>query len=260
MEEKIQFQSADGIELRGVWTVPPKPTERAIILAHGITVEKNEDGIFTNLANYLAEHRFAVFRFDFRGHGESGGKSVNVTLTGEQQDLDAAVTLVRAKGYTTLGLVGASFGGGVSVLYTARHKNTFTKLCLWNPVLNYDHCFLNPTLPWLVERKGHMKTDIREKGWTTLGSHGFIVGKALFEEMAQFSPHKEIANLSLPVFIIHGDKDTKVPYEDSMSAAQQSSNISLLTIRGAEHGFHDADDHAEEANRATLEFFQKERP
>ncbi len=66
-------------------TIPQKKTRNCIILCHGITVNKEEGGIFTNLAKKLAKVGFAVFRFDFRGHGESEGDSINLTVTGEKK-------------------------------------------------------------------------------------------------------------------------------------------------------------------------------
>ena len=66
--KKVQIETADGMKLAGVWHIPSKPTKKAIILAHGITVDKDEDGVFVNLANKLCGMGYAVLRFDFRGH------------------------------------------------------------------------------------------------------------------------------------------------------------------------------------------------
>lgn len=256
MEEKVFFKSTNGLTLCGIWTIPKRPNNRAVILAHGITVEKNEGGVFTNLANDLADQGFSVFRFDFRGHGESEGRSVDVTLTGEIQDLESACNEVRDKGYTDIGLVGASFGGGIAVLYAFKHPNIITKLFLWNPVLNYDHCYLRPTMPSIVKRKNHIKKELREKGWATLYGKNFVAGKLLFDEMARMFPYKEIKKLKLPILIIHGDKDTKVPYEDSREASVGVPNITFVTIKNADHGFHDSKSHAQEANKVTIDFLK----
>ena len=73
MEEKIYFTNTDGLRLCGILTKPNKETQKCIVLCHGITYTKEEGGIFTELAKRLADNGFAVFRFDFRGHGESEG-------------------------------------------------------------------------------------------------------------------------------------------------------------------------------------------
>ena len=251
--KRITFKSKDGTKLVGVWHLPKSKTNKAVVLAHGITVNKDESGVFVQLADQLVENGFAVFRFDFRGHGKSGGKSVDMTLSGELSDLTAAINLVKQQ-YCQIGLLGASFGGGISTLYTAKNQEKLQALCLWNPVLNYDHCFLNPTLPWIAARKTHIRNDIQTQRWTTLGKRNFILGRKLFEEMVIFRPYEEIVKINIPKIIIHGDKDTKVPYEDSKMYINNSE--SLVTIKEAKHGFHKKQEF-DQAAKATLVFFNK---
>lgn len=256
--KKETFHTKDALRLVGVWHAPEIPTQKAVILAHGITADKDEEGIFVDLANLLAKNGFAVFRFDFRGHGESDGKSVDMTITGEMNDLNAAVEHVRSKGYLMIGLLGASFGGGTAALWVAKNQEKIHCLSLWNPVLNYDYTFLNPTLPWIVKRKGRMKRDIATKGWTTLGSGNFKVGNALFDEMERLFPYDAMKRIIIPTQVIHGDKDKHVPYDDSREYVQNlTGTIEFIPIRGAEHGFHGRSKDAQHANNATLRFFQK---
>jgi len=251
---KITFQSQDGLTLVGVWHMPKMKTSTAIILAHGITVDKDEDGIFIKLAQTLEKNGYAVFRFDFRGHGESEGKSIDLTIAGEILDLKAAVQEVKNEGYTEIGLLGASFGGGSAALYAASNQDDIRCLCLWNPSLNYDHTFLHPTLPWIRERKKHMAKDLAEQGWTTLGSRKYVIGKQLFDEMAQLQPFSAFANITIPTMILHGDKDAHVPYEDSKEYVTALPQGELVTIIDAEHGFHEVGE-TDQAIDATLHFF-----
>ncbi|OGK09444.1 hypothetical protein A2767_05355 [Candidatus Roizmanbacteria bacterium RIFCSPHIGHO2_01_FULL_35_10] len=95
MEQKIFFKSKDGLKLCGIWHIPNQPTNKAVILAHGLTVDKDEEGIFVELAELLKKKGFAVFRFDFRGHGESEGKSIDTTISGEVADIKSAINFVK---------------------------------------------------------------------------------------------------------------------------------------------------------------------
>lgn len=253
--KKVFFSSKDGTKLCGVWHIPDITTNKAIILAHGITANKDESGVFIDLAELLKNNGFAVFHFDFRGSGESGGKSVDLTIKGEMDDLAAAVDEVKQKGYTHLGLLGASFGGAVGILYSAEHLGQIHCLCLWNPVLDYDHCFLHATTPWIKDKVGHMGRDFEEKGWTTLGSAKFVIGKQLFDEMEKLFPYKELRKMKTPIIILHGAEDRHVPYEDSK---QYSDGVGeLVTIIGASHGFHEKGRIQQEAFQSTLAFFKK---
>lgn len=255
---QVSFPSSDGLLLSGVWHISEKTSAKAIILAHGITADRDEDGIFIDLAQVLADTGYAVLRFDFRGHGASEGDPVNMTIAGELADLEAALGEVIDRGYKQIGLVGASFGGGVSTLFTANQQDWIRCLCLWNPCLNYDHTFLNPILPWIRDRKNHMKKDMEEKGWTTLGSRKFKVGKPLWDEMAKTFPYEAMKAITIPTVIIHGDQDTYVPYEDSVVyLSNLQSERELITIPGGEHGFQDIPGQDKQAIEKTLQFFKK---
>jgi alpha/beta superfamily hydrolase len=100
-EEKVVFTNEDEIELVGILHTSNIPTNTCIILCHGITTNKDEAGMFIELAETLVEKGFAVFRFDFRGHGESEGRSIDMTIAGEQADIAAAFKTMEAKGNWT---------------------------------------------------------------------------------------------------------------------------------------------------------------
>lgn len=254
----IDFKSLDGTRLKGIWHIPTNTTTKAVILAHGITANKDESGIFKDLAEKLKENDVSVFRFDFRGHGESEGKSIDTTITGELEDLTAAYDEVIQAGYKNVGLLGASFGGSIATFFIEKYPSKCTSLCLWNPVINYDHTFINPITTWIRERKEQLKKEVEEKGWTAIGSHGFVVGRALFKEMEGMFPYEAMKHITLPTIIIHGDADTHVPYSDSAEYFPNlKGDTKFVTIKGAEHGFHDSKEHSEQAITSTLQFFKK---
>jgi len=251
----IKFNSEEKIV--GVWHTPKEKSTKAIILAHGITVDKDEDGVFVDLANSLSDKGYSVFRFDFRGHGESSGESVDFSVNWEIEDLKVVVKYVEDEGYKEIGLLGASYGGSSTTVYSAKHLSKNIKcLCLWNPVLNYDHTLLNPTLPWIKEKKEHMQKDIAKKGWTTLGSRKFVLGKSFFDTMKNLFPYQLLSNIKIPTLIVHGTKDTKVPYDDSVEYVKNLENGVLQTVKDAEHGFHEDWEYAI-AEKTTIEFFLK---
>lgn len=254
--KKVRLQTTDGLTLTGVWHLPKKQTEKVIVLAHGITVDKDEAGIFVNLANLLEQNSFAVFRFDFRGQGESEGESVDMTIKGELLDMDAAINEVSKHRFTSIGLLGASFGGGIASLYAETHQEKLRCLCLWNPCLNYDHTFLHPITPWLMEQSEQIKKDFSKKGWTTIGSRQFVIGKQLFDEMEQTYPYEALKNITIPTLIIHGDNDTYVPFQDSKEYVHNLQHGTLHIIKNAGHGFHD-NDMQEEALQETVSFFKR---
>ncbi len=257
MTSKIIFKNKSGLKLAGIWYVPKEKTDKAVILAHGITADKDEFGIFVELAELFKNNGFAVFRFDFRGHGESEGKSVDMTLTGEMEDLEVALNEVKNRDYKNIGLLGASFGGGISTLFVSDYQTEFKCLCLWNPTLNYHHCYLSPTKTSIRKFKAHIKNDIAKQGWAYLYGNTFKIGKALLEEMKYLFPYKALKKIGIPTVIIHGDKDSSVPYEDSQKYIQNLKGIhEFVSIKGSGYGFHD-EPYSTQVINTTLKFFQK---
>ncbi|OGK34230.1 hypothetical protein A3F57_06325 [Candidatus Roizmanbacteria bacterium RIFCSPHIGHO2_12_FULL_36_11] len=255
--QKIFFKSKDGQKLCGIWHIPSKPTTKAVVLAHGMTVDKDEEGIFIELAELLKKNGYAVFRFDFRGHGESEGKSIDTTITGEMADVEAAVKEVKLHEYKEIGLLGASVGGGTATLYAEKNQRRLRCFCLWNPALNFDHTFLDPITSWLKNRHKEMMNDLKTKGWTMVGSSKKVYGRKMFEEMAKFTPYKALRNISLPTVIIHGTKDKYVPYEDAKTYVKYLKNGKLITLKNGEHGFQEKVEDRKKAKQETLKFFLK---
>jgi pimeloyl-ACP methyl ester carboxylesterase len=255
MEEKSFFES-NGLKLCGILTKPAASTNKCVVLCHGMTVTKEEDGIFTELAGKLAKAGFAVFRFDFRGHGESAGNSVDMTVAGEKEDLESAIEFLQTKGYRTFGILGASFGGGVVSVFAAGHPDIAKALVLWNPLVDY-HSIFEPELPWPKANFGkEAMLRLEKHGFIEVGKRRFRLGKPLFDEMKKLHPWKGLQKLKVPILFVHGDNDTYVPYEDSVKYSKLLK-AELKTIRGAEHGFHDNKKVAEEADKVTIEFFLK---
>lgn len=233
MEEKVYFRSTDNLLLCGILSTLKKPSNKCVILCHGITVDKEEDGGFSPLAQTLNSYGFDAFRFDFRGHGESYGKIVNMTITGEISDLLSAKKFLKSKGYLNFAIVGASFGAIPSV-YCA-NRNDIKCLILWYPVLDLVKTFLNPKLPWA-------KKSFNKKGFGMLSKKGYLLlgvsklGKKLISEMSFYKPFEQLSKINIPVLTMHGDKDTYVPYSVAKRYGKPNSKSRFITLHDAEHG------------------------
>jgi uncharacterized protein len=258
MEEKVFFETSDGLKLCGILSVPEKKADKCIILCHGIGYHKDEDeDLFKKFAKILCGLGFAVFRFDFRGHGESEGKSVDMTITGEVKDLEGAVKFLQDRGFEKFGILSQSFAGGAASLFTSAYQDIVKALVLWNSVIDYTE-EINPTLPWTTKYWGKSAFDrVAEIGFTEIGSNKFKVGKKFMEEIKILKPWKELLELSIPVLFVHGDKDNYVSVQDSIKYSGMMKNSKLEIIHGADHGFHENEKYVEQGEKATIEFFQK---
>jgi len=98
---------------------------------------------------------------------------------------------------------------------------------------------------------------LKKNGFIEIGSGKFKVGKNLFGELSKLEPWKELQKLRIPILFVHGDKDTYVPYEDSVNYSKMLKTSKLETISGGGHGFYDNKEQEEEADRVTVEFFSE---
>ncbi len=252
-EEKITFKNSEGTDLVGILALPEKESNKCIILCHGISADRDEDGVFVELSEQLVARGFAVFRFDFSGHGESGGRSTDMTIRGEQDDLDVAVRCMEEKEYTEFGLLGASFAGGAVSFYTADHPTKIKALVLWNALIDYA-IRVTPTTEWGKKFLGQPAIDrVNRLGYTDIGM--FRVGKKLMDEMAMLEPWKALVELEMPILFVHGNKDTYIDYHDSVKYSLLIKNAQREIIRGADHGMHEDPDHAKQVDKITVDFF-----
>ncbi len=133
---KTIFENSSGIRLCGIHSTPSddKP-ESIFILCHGFSTSK--DGrTSTQLEKTLNEGGLATFRFDFFGHGESGGHFEDITISEAVDDVLQALNFVKTSGYKRIGLIGSSFGGLASILAASRTDDLFL-LALKSPVSDY---------------------------------------------------------------------------------------------------------------------------
>jgi pimeloyl-ACP methyl ester carboxylesterase len=140
----------------------------AAVLVHGGGVTRDEGGFFTRLALGLAEAGMPSLRFDFRAHGESGGRQEDLTIAGVVNDIRAAVEYVQAAtGSGPVNLVGTSFGGGISAFFAVRYPGQVRHLVLLNPLLDYKRR--------LVDEKPYWADDhIDEEAGGKLAEQGFV--------------------------------------------------------------------------------------
>ena len=81
--QRVGLASLGGVRLDALHRAPDD-SRGTVVLAHGITVDLNEGGMFVRLAEELAATGFDALRFSHRGHGESDGTQADATIAGEQ--------------------------------------------------------------------------------------------------------------------------------------------------------------------------------
>lgn len=252
--ETVTLTSADGVPLDAAVHASSVACDRgAVLLVHGITVDKDEGGgMFVRLADRLAAAGFNVLRFSFRGHGASGGSSRGMTVAGECLDLQAAEYYVSARFPGQFSVVAASFGAVPTMLCLPRLAD-IGRLVLWNPVLDLRHTFVEPTLSWGIQNFGPpQQRRLADTGILTVDGE-FTLGRELFCEFEQCRPLERFLSSAVPTLVVHGDRDTAVSYDIAADAARARPATELYTVAGSDHGF-DSPEREDEAIAVTVDW------
>lgn len=112
-----------------------------VIICHGLGGNKvGHFRVYVELAMRLVSEGIAVFRFDFRGCGDSEGAFSDMTMQGQVSDLLTVLEYLHGSGQidtNRMGLFGRSMGGAVGVMGSAVFSHVKC-MALWAPIFNGD--------------------------------------------------------------------------------------------------------------------------
>jgi len=225
--EEVSFASVDNIVLKGWLVKPSHPGTKssAIIICHGVGANRSD---FTELAVSLSQRGHFVLLFDFRAHGESGGRRTSLGYH-EQKDIEAAFDFLKARHELDPGLIGIygfSMGGSAALLAAAK-TGAFSAIVA-------DSAFTS------------LRDQARDAitGFYHLPSFPFlplaVFGYELYFQtrVDAVAPVNVIATIApRPVLIIAGEGDKLIPADNGrrlFAAAGQPKE--LWIIPGADHG------------------------
>lgn len=246
MSAEVSVRTLDGTRLSGTFTTPDAPAG-AVVMVHGAGATRDEVGLYPLLAASLANAGVASLRLDLPGHGTSGGRRPELTLSGLLNALDAGVTRLSAlTGLPRVGIVAASLSGGVSAYFAACRPGSVDRLVLFYPLLDYRQRFVFEKPWWTV-------TGVTDEVAETLDRQGhvehtpvFPLGRAMLNEVFWLRPDLVFGDLTAPTMLVHGSADLTIPLASSeKAAAVMTVPCELVVLDGAGHGFSPAGDSAE---------------
>ncbi len=229
-ENKVFTYNQQGEKLVGIETLPDKVNGKlpAVVLAHGIGVNKNEYGMFDDLARRLVKAGFAIYRFDFSGCGESEGNIIDTTLTKLKGDLENILEFVKNQekiDQERICILAQSFATACTVALKPKVK------CI---ILLGSIAHQNASLAKYFG-SGYNPTGISVKKKIT----GFLleVEPKFWEDLKQYNLLEDIKAIHCPILLMHGSADDKIPpseTEEYFFNANQPKE--KLIIDGANHG------------------------
>jgi uncharacterized protein len=223
--EDVSFRNPDGLTLRG-WYLPPPAVGAtrapAIAYGHGNATDRRQ---WLPVALAVHEAGFAQLLFDFTGRGDSDGEVITLGAH-ESGDLRAALDDLAARvDVDPLRLaVGGRSMGAAAALFLAADDARIKALVLDSPYTD---------LKALVDR--------------TLSSYfipAVLVRPALFDVAgwrAHYAPGSvrpidAIRKVKAPILLLHGTKDTLVPFADAEAfKAAAGGPLTLVPLEGLDH-------------------------
>ncbi|MES2309199.1 MAG: alpha/beta fold hydrolase [Verrucomicrobiota bacterium] len=164
-----------------------------VILSHGFTGSKVEGGrSFVSTARALAKAKISALRFDFMGSGDSSGEFYDMSPESEIRDLKNVIQWAQKKGFKKIGLLGQSFGGGVTICTAAQTKvGALKTIVTWSSVPSFK--FWRPTPDEALDPK---KENPMLK-----------VGPSFYTDRPKVDVPEAYLSLTLPKLQIQGDQD-----------------------------------------------------
>lgn len=248
MNLKVQTKNKLGESLVGLETRHggDKDKYATVILVHGFGATKEEDGMFDDIANILAESGILVYRFDFSGRGESDGDYANTSLTKQSDDLQSILDFVKSQSLvdtSRIGILGQSFGTPTSITLNSNIKSLVLMGSFGHVKEVMSNLFGDGYNPTGISTR--VKTDgetvkLNPVFWSDFKNHDIL---------------KSIKLIKCPVLFIHGSEDDIVPLSE-MEALYNAANDpkEKVVIKGGDHGL---DPKRNEMLKIIVDWFKK---
>ena len=211
----IKYSARDDLALSGYLTLPPRTAAASspaplVVMPHGGPVTRDYFE-YDLTAQYLATRGYAVFQpnfrgssgygkaFEARGYGQWGTAMIDDIIDG----VDHLIKTGQAD-KDKVCIAGASYGGYAALMSAARYPHRYQCALSLNGVfhlgdmLDHDAKFFgkkSTVYKFLVTSIGHPKRD-----------------KARLFDM---SPREQVDQISIPIFLVHGTEDERVPVTQS---------------------------------------------
>lgn len=182
------------------------------------------------VAKWAEEHGHPCTRFDYRGHGCSGGRLEEGILG---QWIEDALTVLDLVTCGPQILIGSSMGGWIMIHLALLRPRRVVGMLGIAAAPDFTEDLIAPTLTpgdWQqLERSGSLVIPNEEQGC--------LVTAEFIREARQHLVMREGLAIDIPVRLLHGMADRDVPWATSQRLAERISgtNVQLTLIKDGQH-------------------------
>jgi pimeloyl-ACP methyl ester carboxylesterase len=217
----------DGVELAWARQDGKSPT---VVFLPGFRSDMTGDKAMV-LAAFCAERGQAMLRFDYSGHGASGGRFEDGTISRWSDD---ALTMIDRLTEGPLILVGSSMGGWIALLAALARCDRVAGLVGIAAAPDFTEALMWPAMTIgqraALERDGvvHRPSQYGEPTPVT---------RALIEDGRRRLVLKAPIELDCPVRLLHGQNDPDVPWEMALRIAERvsSNDVQVILVKDGDH-------------------------
>jgi class 3 adenylate cyclase/pimeloyl-ACP methyl ester carboxylesterase len=191
---------------------------------------------------------FTLVRYDMRGSGLSAGVDAEISLDTLSRDLEAVID---ALGFERVALLSLGLlAGPVAVNYAVAHPERASRLVLLGPFLRGDQLANKEQQKAMIDylsafgqlvtpeytdprRQGLDPDQVSEAGAIHRASAPREVLGVLLREIFSVNMTDAVARLDLPVLVLHGSQDSRVPLALSRDLAARIKNVKFVPYTGS---------------------------
>jgi fermentation-respiration switch protein FrsA (DUF1100 family) len=229
-ETRVTILNKYNEKLVGIISTPSIQQKKyaTVILAHGFGSNKDESGLFSDIAKYLSKLGILVLRFDFSGCGESDGDYSDTSLSKLKSDLSSVFDFVQSHPMvdtSRIGLLGQSMGTSAIIALEPKVKCIVLMGATPHPKVALIKLFGEGYKP------NDISTRIKPSGTITK------IKSQFWKDFDNYNLIESLKNIHCPILFIHGETDDKVAISEMEEYFQNANEPKeKIIIEGANHG------------------------
>jgi pimeloyl-ACP methyl ester carboxylesterase len=190
------------------------------------------------LAGYAARTGRAFVRFDYSGHGESGGRFEDGTIS---RWLEEALAVFTAEARGPQIVIGSSMGGWIALLLARALSGTgspgakLAGMVLIAPAPDFTEELMwaqfSPDIRRQIEQEGRWQRP------SVYGEEPYPITRALIEDGRKHLLLNRPIEVGCPVRVLQGVKDPDVPYSHAMKlvCCLAQDDVALTLVKDGDH-------------------------
>lgn len=222
----------DGLVLHGKLEKKAEGKAPVVIMFHGFggDIDDRPNSVYQMLSDKLNDRGVATIRFDFNGHGKSGGNFTDMNLFNELCDAIAIIEYVKELQWVEeIYILGHSQGGVVGGMLAGYYADVVSKLVLLAPAASLKTDAQNGICMRAIYDANNTPKSVNVDGKHKVGGHFFRIAKTL-------PIHEVTAQFNKDTLIVLGDRDYVINAGEAMKYKRKMKKCQIEVMEGLDHG------------------------